>query len=61
MTSRTDTNKRRVLANHLKKSIDVLEEKAREVKRYADALECVSSFTRFREDGVDRRPSQGHI
>ncbi|BGP24898.1 proteophosphoglycan ppg4 [Rhodotorula toruloides] len=39
MTSRTDTNKRRVLANHLKKSIDVLEEKAREVKRYADALE----------------------
>lgn len=41
MTSRTDTNKRRMLANHLKKSIDVLEEKAREVKRYADALECV--------------------
>ncbi|KAK4335260.1 Proteophosphoglycan ppg4 [Rhodotorula toruloides] len=39
MTSRTDTNKRRMLANHLKKSIDVLEEKAREVKRYADALE----------------------
>ncbi|KAJ8294206.1 hypothetical protein OF846_002761 [Rhodotorula toruloides] len=39
MTSRTDTNKRRMLATHLKKSIDVLEEKAREVKRYADALE----------------------
>ena len=41
MASRADTRKRRVLASHLKGSIDVLEDKAREVKRYADALECV--------------------
>ncbi|GAA5833596.1 hypothetical protein JCM9279_001572 [Rhodotorula babjevae] len=39
MSSRADTRKRRVLASHLKGSIDVLEDKAREVKRYADALE----------------------
>ncbi|GAA5895344.1 hypothetical protein JCM8208_005985 [Rhodotorula glutinis] len=39
MASRADTRKRRVLASHLKGSIDVLEDKAREVKRYADALE----------------------
>ena len=41
MASRADTRKRRVLASHLKGSIDVLEDKAREVKRSADALECV--------------------
>lgn len=41
MSSRADSRKRRVLASHLKASIDVLEDKAREVKRYADALECV--------------------
>jgi hypothetical protein len=41
MTSRHETSKRRALASHLKKSIDVLEEKARDVKQYADALEYV--------------------
>ncbi|GAA6028160.1 hypothetical protein JCM8097_006890 [Rhodosporidiobolus ruineniae] len=39
MTSRSETAKRRALASHLKRSIDVLEEKAREVKQYADAIE----------------------
>lgn len=39
MSSRTQTGKRRALATHLKKSIDVLENKASDVKRYADALE----------------------
>ncbi|GAA5983107.1 hypothetical protein JCM10908_000157 [Rhodotorula pacifica] len=39
MSSRAQTAKRRALATHLKKSIDVLEDKARDVKRYADALE----------------------
>ncbi|GAA5925334.1 uncharacterized protein JCM15063_004994 [Sporobolomyces koalae] len=39
MGSRSSTKKRRALAQHLKMSIDVLEEKAREVKQYADALE----------------------
>ncbi|GAA6054282.1 hypothetical protein JCM3770_005157, partial [Rhodotorula araucariae] len=39
MASRAETHKRRALAAHLKQSIDVLEDKAREVKRYADALE----------------------
>ncbi|GAA5869716.1 hypothetical protein JCM3774_003830 [Rhodotorula dairenensis] len=39
MSSRAQTAKRRALATHLQKSIDVLEDKARDVKRYADALE----------------------
>ncbi|GAA5982708.1 hypothetical protein JCM5350_006221 [Sporobolomyces pararoseus] len=39
MNSRTSTKKRKALADHLKLSIDVLEEKAKEVKQYADALE----------------------
>ncbi|GAA5828910.1 hypothetical protein JCM11251_005915 [Rhodosporidiobolus azoricus] len=39
MTSLTSTTKRRALADHLKASIDLLEDKAREVKRYADALD----------------------
>ncbi|BGP16448.1 hypothetical protein JCM10213_003996 [Rhodosporidiobolus nylandii] len=41
MTSRSDSSKRRALANHLKKSVDMLEERAEEVKRYADALEAL--------------------
>ncbi|GAA5989562.1 hypothetical protein JCM11641_004598 [Rhodosporidiobolus odoratus] len=39
MSSRHESSKRKALASHLKKSIDVLEEKAKDVKQYADALE----------------------
>ncbi|GAA6061950.1 hypothetical protein JCM10212_001992 [Sporobolomyces blumeae] len=39
MASKSSTKKRRALAEHLKMSIDVLEEKAQDVKQYADALE----------------------
>ncbi|GAA6001409.1 hypothetical protein JCM10207_006652 [Rhodosporidiobolus poonsookiae] len=41
MTSRHDSGKRRALASHLKQSIDVLEDKARDVKQYADALDDI--------------------
>lgn len=48
MGSRSQTSKRRALASHLKKSIDVLEDKARDVKRYADALEyAILSYARL--------------
>ncbi|GAA6014934.1 hypothetical protein JCM11491_002361 [Sporobolomyces phaffii] len=39
MGARAPTKKRKALADHLKLSIDVLEEKAKDVKQYADALE----------------------
>ncbi|GAA5895944.1 hypothetical protein JCM6882_005567 [Rhodosporidiobolus microsporus] len=39
MSAFSSTSKRRALADHLKASIDVLEDKARDVKRYADALD----------------------
>ncbi|GAA5829168.1 hypothetical protein JCM5353_007673 [Sporobolomyces roseus] len=39
MGSKSSTKKRMALAQHLKMSIDVLEEKAKDVKQYADALE----------------------
>ncbi|GAA5858001.1 hypothetical protein JCM1840_000998 [Sporobolomyces johnsonii] len=38
MGSKAATTKRRALAAHLKTSIDVLEDKAKDVKQYADAL-----------------------
>ncbi|GAA5888211.1 hypothetical protein JCM5296_000231 [Sporobolomyces johnsonii] len=39
MGSKAATTKRRALAAHLKTSIDVLEDKAKDVKQYADALD----------------------
>ncbi|GAA5850610.1 hypothetical protein JCM8547_001929 [Rhodosporidiobolus lusitaniae] len=39
MSSRHKSGKRHALATHLKRSIDVLEDKARDVKQYADALD----------------------
>ncbi|BGP40337.1 hypothetical protein JCM10449v2_004298 [Rhodotorula kratochvilovae] len=59
MASRAETHKRRALAAHLKQSIDVLEDKAREVKRYADALEDL--YETVHEQTCPRRKAHGVV